>query len=705
MTEADDDLDVSEDEEIVTEAKKRFAMCEDWESYARDMYVEDQKFGHADADNQYQWPNQLLTERKQRPSLTVNKVRIHCLQIINDAKQNKAGIVVHPTTNEATYEAAEIYEDVIRHIEYRSRAPEAYDKAMDNAVFGGYAACRVISDYVSPFDGFDQELLIKGIPDPLTVYIDRDAKEADKSDMEYAFVFDDMARDRFNQEYPEFRDEVSDNTLGDSAPYSQSWVSEDSVRVAEYWRRKHDRKTLVSVINPATGERISRMKEDVQPSVLKALRKNPSADYRERQTDIVTVECFKIAGGKIIERYEWPGQYIPIVPMVGEETIIDGRMDRKGHVRYLKDPQRIYNIQTSAEVEFGALQTKTPWVGPAETFEGYEEFYRAANVQNLAFLPYKAFDDEGRPLPAPTRTQPPSASEAYVKGMEIAQNEMMMASGQYQAQMGENENAKSGKAIAERQRQGDNATYHFIDNQAIMIRQIGRILIDVIPKFYDTKRILRIRGEDGTMKNIMIDPNAQQAVQTQQDAAAREVNIIFNPNVGMYSVEADIGPSYATKRQEAWNAIVQILTQSPQLIAIVGDLLFANADFPGADEIAVRLRRMAPPKALSDQPSPQDEQMQQQLQQLMGMVQQLNEKLRNKDAETNIKAFDAETKRLQAIGNAGPIVTPQQAQPLIGETVGEMVQGGAPATFGMPQAPQQQPQLPPPMQPQGMPGA
>jgi len=684
---ADPEEKPPDDDKVVTEAKEKFALCEDWESYARDMYVDDDKFGHADADNQFAWPNQLLSDRllQQRPTLTVNKVRIHCLQIVNDAKQNKVGIVVHPTTNEATYEAAEVFEDVIRHIEYRSRAPEAYDRAMDRAVFGGYGVCRVVSDYVSP-DSFDQELLIKGVADPLTVYIDPNAKEVDKSDMDYAFVFDDMARDRFDQKYPQFKDTIPPSSLGADYSSYAGWASDDHVRVAEYWRKKHTSRTLVSVINPETGERVSRYRDELDPKIIKALKANPDLDYRERETETIQVECFKIAGDQVIDHYDWPGRYIPIAPMVGEETVIDGRMDRKGHVRYLKDPQRIYNIETSNNVEFDALATKTQWFGPAEAFEGYEEFYRLANVQNLAFLPYKSKDADGAPIQKPERIAPPTMSEAYIKAMQAAEQEMMMASGQYQAQFGENENAKSGKAIAERQRQGDTATYHFIDNQAIMIRQLGRILIEAIPPFYDTKRLLRIRGQDGTMKNIFIDPTAQEAVQRQQDAAAKEVNIIFNPNVGMYSVEADIGPNFATKRQEAWNAIVQILTQSPQLIGLVGDLLFANADFPGASEIAERLRRMAPKQALSDEPSPQDQQLQQQVQQLTGMVQQLNERLRSKDAETNIKAFDAETKRLQAIGNAGPIVTPQQAQPLISEAVGQMVQGGMPETFGQPAA-------------------
>lgn len=698
----DEISDQSEDDKIIDEAKKRFSLCEDWESHARNLYVDDYKFGHADSDNMDQWPDQLLTTREieQKPTLTVNKTRIHCLQIINDAKQNKAGIKVHPTTNEATYEAAEVYEDVVRHIEYQSRAQQAYDKAVYNMVFGGVGYCRVVTEYAGD-DTFDQDVLIKGVLDPLTVYMDPDAKEPDKSDAEYAFVFDDMSRGKFDQLYPEHKDAYTPAPLG----MYDSWIGPDNIRVAEYWRRKHKRVKLVSVIDPMTGERRTAPKDKIDPEMIKAVRKDPRWDYRERDADEVTVECYKIAGSKVIDKYEWAGKWIPIVPCIGEEVVVDGQMDRKSHVRYLKDPQRMYNYNTSAEVEFGALQTKIPYVGPAKAFEGYEEYYQAANTQNLAFLPYNHVDDGGEPIPPPRREQPPNGSPAFLKGMEVAQVEMMMASGQYQSSFGQNENATSGKAINERQRQGDNATYHFVDGAAIMIRQLGRIVVDLVPKIYDTARVMRIRGEDGTTKNILIDPKAPGAVQ--RDQQREQVNLIFNPNIGKYGVEADVGPSFATRRQEAWNAIIQIITQSPQLISVVGDLLFSNADFPGADEIAQRLRRMAPPQALGEEQSPQLMESQAKMDQLMTMIEKLNGELKDKSAEVNIKAFDALTKRLQAIGNAGPIVTPEQAQPLIAQTESVMLADGVPQTFGAQPVQQPMPQqaVPPqlPSPPMGAP--
>jgi len=695
----DDELDPKADKEVLKEARTNFATCEGYYSHAYSMWREDYRFGHGDSDNQAQWPDALLTTREidQKPTLTVNKTRIHCLQIINDGKQNKPGIVVHPTTNEATYEAAQVYEDVVRHIEYASKAQQAYDKAMENQVFGGLGFCRIYTEYASP-NGFDQEIRIGGVRDPLTIYLDPDAKEPDKSDAEYGFEFDDMSIKAFKRKFSGHEDAITAQPIEMSG--YDTWMSENHIRVANYWRKKHKKVTLVSVVDPNTGERRTAPKKSISTELLRQIKKDPQWDYRERDSDIVTVECVKIAGNTVIDRYDWLGKYIPLVPCFGEEVVIEGQLDLKGHVRYLKDAQRMYNYNTSAEVEFGALQTKIPFLGPAEAFEGYEEYYASANLQNLGFLPFKHRDENGDEIPAPQRLEPPQMSAVFLKGLEVAQQEMMMASGQYQAQMGENENAKSGKAIAERQRQGDNATYGFVDNHAIMVRGIGRQVVDLIPKIYDTKRIMRIRGDDGTMKNIVIDPQAQAAVQKQQDQAKQEAQIIFNPNIGEFGVEVDIGPSYATRRQEAWNAIVQILTQSPNLIPIVGDLLFQNADFPGADEIAQRLRRMAPPQALGDGAPPQDQAMQAHIGQLTNLVAELNQKLASKDADANIKAFeasvkafDAMSKRLQVIGNAGPIVTAQQEQPLIASTLSGMESQPAPAPI--PQLMQQPPQMQP----------
>lgn len=647
------------DDKIIAEAQRRFKSCEEWESRARKLFLEDLKFSQADSDNGYQWPNDIRRNRDvdERPCLTINKTRQHNLQIINDCKQNKPRAAVRPVGDGATYEAAQVFEGIFRHIEYISNAQVAYDTATSFQVQGGIGYWRVVTDYLGN-DNFDQEIFIRRIKDPLTVYLDPDINELDGSDARFGFLFDDMPLDEFRAAYPKYKDKGGATALGNAS----GWVDKNHVRVAEYYRRESVKNKLVNYTNPTTGKDYLVKADEIPKEILDKIIDDPSTKVRE--TVKWKVEWYLIIGDEIAERRDWAGEYIPIVRIVGEETIINGELDRKGHTRNLKDPQRIYNYWSSSAVENVALQSKTPYIAPAEAIENLEGYWQTANTANHSVLPYNAVRDDGTEIPMPQRAQPPVMASAYIQGMQIAQQEMSMVSGQYQADFGEKSNEISGKAIDARQRRGDNATYHFIDGQAIGIRFTGKILIDLIPKIYDTPRILRILGEDGEESHIKLDPQAEQAYAKHAAKIDDAVKGIFNPKVGRYDVEADIGPAYATRRQEAFNAITQILGQAPQLVNLIGDLLFKAADFPMADDIAERLEHMVPAQAKGEGIPPEVAQLSQQLQHtqklLADMVQELSIerlKLKAKDQQKDIDVYEAITKRIDVL--AKQIVNPK----------------------------------------------
>ena len=355
-------------------------------------------------------------------------------------------------------------------------------------------------------------------------------------------------------------------------------------------------------------------------------------------------------------------------------------------------------------IEYGALQTKSPWIAPTDAIEGYEEYWKYANTQNYSYLPYNHMGEDGQPIPPPSRPAPPQASPAYVQQLQIAQNEMMMATGQYQSQLGQNENAKSGVAINARQRQGDKVTYHFIDNQAIAIRFTGKILIDLIPKIYDTNRVMQILARDGTILNVNIDPNAPEGYKevdnpqalSEIDKNKKMTEVIFNPNFGLYDIQSDSGPSYATRRTEAFDALTQIAAQNKEFMNIGGDLLWKVADFPEADILAERWRKVIPPNITGDGLDPEIENVMQkasaQIEQLTAQLTEATKKLTDKEREQDLRAqelllkekqvaveqqrldYEAETKRLVALGNSGPAVSVEQIQPLVAQLVRGMME-------------------------------
>lgn len=638
------------DDRIVAEAKRRFDFAETYEAHTRQLEREDLKFAYGDSDNEWQWPKDIQDRLEKRVRLTVNKTRQHCLQIINDAKQNKSSMKVRPTGNGATFKSAEIYEGLLRHIEYQSNAQAIYGYATKYQVYSGVGYWRVVTDYASD-ESFDQEIYLRRVKDPNAVYLDPNVVELDALDAKWAFVFDDMPKEDFAEQYPEFKNVASLNTLSTA---TNSWIKDKSVRVAEYFRCVPKKDQLLHMTHPVTKARSIVKASTVPPDILQSILDDPTTVTRHIMD--TKVEWYLICGDIIIDRRVWPGKYIPIIRLLGDEIEIDSRLERSGHVRYMKDPQRMYNYMSSANVEFTALQGKTPYLAPKKAVESNINDWRSANQKNFAVLTYNHVDEDGTPIPPPQRQEPPQVGAAFIEGLKVASQEMMMASGQYEESFGQKSQAISGKAINARERQGDNATYHFIDQLGISITATAKVIMDLIPKVYDVPRVNKILAQDGTESDVTVNPHVAEAYLEKRSKEGQEVEKIFNPNVGRYSVQADIGPAYATQRQEAFNAITQVLSMNKELTTVIGDLLFKSADFPMADKIAERLERMVPAQAKGDGPSPQDQKMQANIASLTKDIHTLLEdnaklkiQLKGKDEMRDIDAYDAITKRMSAL--------------------------------------------------------
>jgi hypothetical protein len=688
-----------EKQDIAARAKKRFEEGTAFEQDFRSKYDEDMNFYMADSDNQDQWPDAVKTARQaeQRPMLTINKVQTHVNHVVNEMRENRPRISVHPTNTQANYEAAEVFDGMIRHIENASNAEEIYENAMLTLTAGGVGYWRINTQYESE-NTFDQVVRIDPIPDPLTVVIDPYCRKADCSDAGWAVLYEDMPRDRFDSEFPGEADSIRDDD------FSNQRLTDGMIRVMEFFERDIGTEWLYE-LQSETGPVCFRKSRNGAEAVKiahdawEASRELDDGQARRRKVTVDTISWYKIANGRVIESTTWAGKYIPIVRVTAIERVKDGKLDRKGLVRFMKDAQRMYNYNASAAVEFGALQSKTPYVGPVEAFDGLENYWRDANTKNHAYLPYNGLDDTGNPIASPQRQNPPTAAPVFAQGMQDAERQMMMSSGQYESTFSEQANEVSGKAILERKSQGNRATFHFLERTAIGIAYTGKILIDLIPKIYDTQRVVRIIGEDGSEEQqITIDPQAQAAVAKQQENNAdNEVQTVFNPAVGEYDVISVVGPNYQTRRENAFDAMTQVLGGNGQLMQVFGDLWMSQADFPMANKLAERLRNWIPSNILNGGPSPQEQELQQQNQQLMQQVQALSQQLTEKmsalklekqridmdylnhaalrvdnDQEQRTAAYKAETDRLKAVG---PAMTPEVLAPIITNLLVEIMNG------------------------------
>jgi len=645
----------AETEKRIQRAQKQFKQFMDWEGKFRDSFEQDVRFANGDSDNRWQWEAAMLTGRDAdgAPSMTINMTLIHCLLIQNEIKKNPPAITVRPTGMGATSDSAEIYGGLIREISRASDATNIYIKASESLVQGGVGYWRVLTEYEDE-ESFNQVIRIRSVRSPMGVAMDPDAKEPSGADANWAMIFEDVKNDILEEEYKKDKDQVGAGNV--ITGESNSWITVDHTRVAEWYEREKFQDQLLEFYSderPVT-QFLSEIPSEMRQALLKDSRTQKRPVTRSK------ICWYKIIGDKIVDYREVPGKkYIPIVRVVGQETIIDGILDRKGMVRNLKDSQRNMNFWVSAGAMQVALQTIVPWVGPAQAFENIPQ-WKDANRKRYSYLPFNHLDDQGQPIPAPTRAPPPTMASAYVQGIQIASQQFKDISGQHENTQGQEDNAESGRAILARKASGDTATYHFPDALAAGVAHTGRIILDMAPEVYDTERMIRVSNEDMSQSEVKIDPMAKEAHQEiDKPDEENTKEVVFNPKIGRYEVEAEAGPDYATQRQWAVDAMSQIVGQNKELWAVVGDLLVENMDFPGAAPMAERLRRTINPSILGEGPSPDVQQLQQKLEaqtklmeSLMETIAEKQRLLDNKDEELTIKAVDSETKRIKELGNA-----------------------------------------------------
>lgn len=673
---SDSDDRGTSDAAVLARVKRRWKRCRDWEGDSHDLGLRDMQFLVGDSENGFQWDELIRTARTadKKPCLTINKTHVHWLSVVNDGKAQKPSVKVHPVSNGATYESAQAFESVIRHIEYLSNAQTAYDRALEFQVGGGIGFWRIQTEYVDD-SAFDQQIFIRQVDDPFSIYIDPDIKEQDGSDSMFAFVFSDIPNEEYREKYG--RAGLGATTTIDTDPSVSG--RQGYTRILEYFEVVEKTDWMYAFRDGAEMRTVrwSAMDEQLRAAVREA--EQNGVELHKRRIKDRQVWWYLVAGQQLIERRRWAGRYIPLVRCIGEEFVLDGKLERKGLVRYLMDPQKMYNFNASSQSEFVQTQGKTPWIASPQAIAGFEQYYKTANYINHAWMPYNAFDDAGNPLPAPVRAQPPTISPAYEAGMQAAAEQMKMASGQYDALMGAPSNETTGVAIDRRARQGERATYHFIDGQAKAIRYTGKILIDLIPKVMSTQRVIRTQGEDQKETTIEIDPTSPMGI------SKRGTISIFNPSVGAFDVVADVGPNFETRRAEAFNAFKEIMAQNAQLVAVAGDLFLRAADFPMAEELAKRLEnwiRISNPAVLGEAPPPQVLQLQQQVQQLTQQLQAAQQALSDKsethrlqqqrndisylnhlalrtdeDHQKAINAYKVVTDRLKALGIISPEVS------------------------------------------------
>ena len=608
-------------EKFLRLAKERFKLAAEAENHWRAEALDDLEFRVGE-----QWPKDLQTSRDLdgRPCLTMNRLPATIRQVTNEQRQQRPATQVNPVGDGADQDTAEILQGIIRHIEVSSDAEIAYDSAFEHMVTCGFADWRYITEVVDG-ESNRQEIKIKRIKNPFSVYWDPAATEPDLSDARYCFIIEDVPRSEYDERYSdtEAASLADFSSIGDNAA---DWATKDTIRVAEYFHVK--------------GEGQERAVYWAKINAVEIMEGNEAKD-----------------AGR-----EWPGKWIPVVPVLGDDLDVNGKRHLAGLVRHAKDPQRMYNFWISAATELIALAPKAPFVGAEGQFEGHEAAWRDANNRSFAYLEYKPVGSGGTLAPEPKRQtfEPPVQSINMMTHQ--ADIDLKSVTGLFDPSLGQNKSDQSGRAIQSLQKQGDISTLNFADNLSRAMRHGGRILVDLIQKIYDVTQVQRIINPDQSVDHVIVhsgNPDEAQALMTEK------IKRIFDIGVGTYDVTVTQGPSFQTKRQEAVAGQIALVQAYPNAFPVIGDMLVANMDWPQAKEMSERLKKMLDPKLLddkSDDPEQkvlllqaQMQQISQQHEQLAQALNQANQVIQTKQVENQGKlqiaqmqeAMRAETVKMQ----------------------------------------------------------
>lgn len=588
-------------EDFLKVAKDRFKLCLEAEAESRREELDDVKFMVGD-----QWPLNIKSERQRdmRPCLTINQCPQYVRGITNDQRQNRPAVKVNPADDKASLDTATILQGMVRHIEYASDGDIAIDTAEEWAVKSGLGYFALCTDYASPLS-FQQEIKFRQLDDRFAVFTDPYWTKPDGSDMQFGFIVSDPSREEFLTEFPTSElSEMSDwEAMGVNSP---NWFTKNTCRIAEYYYKTYED---VEVVLLSDGREVERDDIDKLPEGLA----DGVREVSKRIAKKPKIKWAKINGVEILEENEILGEYIPIIPVIGEKQVVDNKKVYAGIIRHLKDPQRMYNYFASAETEAIALAPRAPYVGAAGQFEGHEEKWQTANTKNHAFLEYNPQSLNGKDAPPPQRNVAEPAVQAITQAMVQRAQEMKATTGMYDAALGKQSNEIAGVAIQRRIQQSNLATFHFIDNLARSQRHAGRIMLSWIPKIYNTAQAVRIIGDDGEVDFAKIN-------QIFEEGGENKSHFL---DQGRYDCTVSTGPSYQTKRQEAVASMLDLARSLPQAMQVGLDLLVRNMDWPGAQEIADRIKKTLPPQLVDDKSQPIPPEAQQQMSHMNQMIQQL----------------------------------------------------------------------------------
>lgn len=546
----------TKDQDLLSQIQARFKYMTDAWKAIRDEAELDQRALSTTGP----WTDEDLNARKEkgRPAIHLDQLSQHVHELVNEVRSNPIAIKVDPAGEGSDEQTAELRSKRIRAIEYESNAVNAYQTAFEHAASMGFGAFGITIEYKA-WDSTERRIKVRRFSNPYSVIWDPDCLEQDCSDMRDCFVLTRMLREDFEREYPE----AQISSMGeDHHKVAAEWFADDSVQVAEYWYRETKKRRLF-VLDMPDGRRQKLFADEIEgfkvvDGYLIFRDSSAARIVHDRKTEQPFIRMCITNGVEILDRTEWPGKYIPIIPVLGREVYyrVGNQVKRmlESYIRKARAGQMLFDYYASNEAETISMAPKMPWIGYKGQF--VEEYWDTINQEPRAYAevePKVQGVPETLPLPQRNAYEPPI--QALEIGKESTRRAIQAAIGSYGFTRLDDTNVKSGVALERLKAQNNLGSYHLIDNYKIAIKLAGRIINDLLDDVETEPMTVSLRGMDDTQETV----NINQAGPDGKKLAYRLTDD------GQHEVTLSSGPSYQSQREKAAEFNKNLLQALPNL--------------------------------------------------------------------------------------------------------------------------------------------
>ncbi len=630
---------------ILDTAKDLFGQAESGWRQQRLQSLDDMKFYHGK-----QWDDQLLQVARLRkePTLQVNRLPTFVKQVENEMRQREMAITIAATDAEGSEDTANIFTGIIRGIEQRSNAKARYIHAAgeNGALVPGIGYVKVCVDYASD-TGFEQDIYIDQVDDPFKVLPDPASMQPDFSDSSFWFEFEDYSEDEFKRKFP-----MAQCSSADMFPVGarqSNWIGDKTIRVARFWYKEEVARTtfLLDDGTIVAEEYVDSIIQDDENEKQRfaVIGDNQKVILRNRTVSECIIKWADFTAAEILDEGVWAGKFFPFVAVTGPIAVVDGERDIRGIIRFAKDAQKMLNYMASSAARRIASANKSPWIVAQESIIGHERAWQQANTTAMPYLLYNAFDPQrqNQQNPVPTRADQTGQIQDLLAAAAKYEEDLKATIGIYDAGLGATPNEQSGVAIKTLAQQGQNANFHFSDNLVVSLQRLGNILLDLIPKIYDTPRVLRSITPDGQAQLVKVNEIFN------KDGVVKEYNL--RDAAGHYGVTVNVGPAFATAKQAAIEKMLELVRANPAIAPYVQDIVARNMDFTGKEVVADRLMRLLAQQApgIIEEPGMEDipPQAQAAMAQQNAVIQQLTQQLQTLQSEYAQLNFALQSKSIE----------------------------------------------------------